>query len=394
MAVSSKHGGGLTLQRILRDDLSEFDNFFHVDTFATRDYPIIDELKGKQINLPEMNLIPKIKPGSIHHYYERMKAKLKLHRGSGYRVSKAARIYSEYLLRNFDLTRSLWLAVPQNVASVHILNQVFQRESINYVTWMMDDHVIRWSNDRGWRYPPGFEKEFAFHLQNARRVLVISPAMGRLYNERFGVDSEVLFGPADPVGSPVYQSPQPSGPVSLCYFGAIWAWQKDALEELVRHLPSVGARLDIFTHHVLPSSLQSEAVSVRAPVPAGEVMHLMREYDGVLITASSNDQNRNLTELNIATKMSECFASGTATVMVGPEYAAMVQFARQYGSAVVVSNFEDPLQVAGLKALKESSFRERILREARNTSEAMCSTEAMRKVWEKCWPMHGVRKDS
>jgi hypothetical protein len=39
MSVSDKHGGGLTLQRILGADLEDIDSFIHVNRFAT-DLPV------------------------------------------------------------------------------------------------------------------------------------------------------------------------------------------------------------------------------------------------------------------------------------------------------------------------------------------------------------------
>jgi hypothetical protein len=386
IAVSSQYGGGLTLQRILADDLRQFDNFFHVGTFAIRKDPIIDELKPKQVNLDELALVTDTKPGSLRYYRERVITKLRLQRWFESKLDKRVRKYAEYVLHNFELTRSSWLVVPQNRLSIHLMNRIFRTKRVDYVTWMMDDHVVRWNTDNGWYYPEGFEDEFRFHLQNARKVLVISPAMAGLYRDRFGVDSEVVFGPADPVDAPVHKSLEPSGPVRLCYFGALWNWQLDPLEELARNLPSLNATLDIFTHNEVPPSLNGGMVNVQPAVPAQDVMHRMRQYDGVVIGASSKGQNRNLTELNISTKLSECLASGTVTVIIGPEYAAMVRFVRAYGGALVVSDFGDPTQLASLSRLKDSSFRERLLNQARNTAEAMCSVEAMRRVWRKCWP--------
>jgi hypothetical protein len=389
MAVSDRHGGGLTLQRVLRDDLEQFDNFFHLSDFASQEYPIIEDLKSKQVNLNGIYRFDGFWSKHVIHSRDRVINKLKIQRyfemGWEKETRKRIRKYSEHLLRNTELANSSWLVVPQNTLSILVLNRVLRNARVDYVTWMMDDHVIQWNNDEGWRYPEDFEDEFAFHLQNARKVLVISPMMARLYKDRFGVDSEVLFGPADPIATPTYQSLEPSGPVNLCYFGAIWAWQKDALEELAQHLPSVGAKLDIFTHHDLPASLRCGSVRAQSPVPAQEVMRLMREYDGVVITASAKEQDRNLTELNIATKMSECLASGTVTVIVGPEYAAMVQFVREHGGALVVSDLDDPAQVSVLRNLKAGDLRERLLREARRVTETVCSSSAVRRTWKRAW---------
>lgn len=385
VAISNKVGGGLTLQRILADDLTEFDNFFHVHQFATLDYPIIDELKPKQVNLHELVPLANTKPGSLRYYRERVITRLRIQRWFESKLDQRLRKYGEYVLHNFDLTGSSWLVVPQNRFSIHVMNGIFRIKRVDYVTWMMDDHFVRWNTEKGWYYPEGFEDELRFHLQNARKVLVISPVMAELYRDRFGVDSEVVFGPADPVHAPVYESVEPSGPISLCYFGALWNWQLDPLEKLARHLTSLNATLDIFTHHEVPASLSGGRVSVQPPVLPKDVIHRMRQYDGVVIGASSKEEDRNLTELSISTKLSESLASGTVTVVIGPEYAAMVRFVRAFGGALIVSDFEDSTQLASLSRLKETSSREQLLDQARNTVEATCSVEAMRRIWRKCW---------
>jgi len=216
-------------------------------------------------------------------------------------------------------------------------------------------------------------------------VLVISPAMARFYRNRFGVDADVIFGPADSVGGPAYRSPTPVGPVRLAYFGAIHVWQRDALERLVAHLAQANATLDLFTFHDPPEKLRSPTVCVRPPVHATEVMYRMREYDGVVIPASFKEDKRNLTELNIATKMSECLASGTVPVIVAPAYAAMVQFAREHGGALIVSDFDDPTQMLALRNLKATDLREKILRQARRVADSQCSSTVMRRTWTQVW---------
>jgi hypothetical protein len=120
-------------------------------------------------------------------------------------------------------------------------------------------------------------------------------------------------------------------------------------------------------------------------VPANEVISRMRGYDGVVIPASFHEDKRNLTELNIATKMSECFASGTVPVIVAPAYAAMAQFAREHGGAVIVSDFDDPAQVSALRNLKVGDLRARILGEGRRVAENVCSSSAIRRTWNRVW---------
>jgi glycosyltransferase involved in cell wall biosynthesis len=249
---------------------------------------------------------------------------------------------------------------------------------------MMDDHVLRWN--RGWGYPMrNFEDEFRFHLRNAYKVFVISPAMQQFYKDKFGVESDVLFAPADTINGPVWQSPTPGETVRLAYFGSIWPWQRDALARLVSHLAPIDATLDVFGFHALPPELRLPRVCVRPPVPAKDVMPRMREYDGVVIPAGFTDEMRNLSELNISSKLSESLACGTVPVIVAPEFAAMVKFARKYGGAVVLSDFDAPEQLNAIRSLKSANFRSRVLAEARRVVDKECSSEVMRGRWIRAW---------
>ena len=183
----------------------------------------------------------------------------------------------------------------------------------------------------------------------------------------------------------MYRSPTPDGPIRLVYFGSIWDWQRDALARLVAHLGQLNATLDLYVFHDPPSELRSPLVSLRPPVQAKDVLARTREYDGVVIPASFNDNLRHLTELNIATKLSECYASGTVPVIVAPVHAAMARFAREYGGALVVSDFANSCQMDALRNLKNPDFRTRILREARQVADSQCSSAVMRRRWTQVW---------
>ncbi|HET7536578.1 MAG TPA: hypothetical protein VFJ90_09005, partial [Candidatus Didemnitutus sp.] len=106
------------------------------------------------------------------------------------------------------------------------------------------------------------------------------------------------------------------------------------------------------------------------------------------------DYQRSLTEFNIATKMSECYASGTVPVIIAPEYAAMVTFAKRKGGAVTISDFNDPGQVDVLRNLKSTELRKRILTEARQVALTECSNQVMKGRWTKGWESlgHSVKK--
>jgi hypothetical protein len=107
----------------------------------------------------------------------------------------------------------------------------------------------------------------------------------------------------------------------------------------------------------------------------------MREYDAVLLPISFAETERHLSEFNIATRMSECLASGTVTLVVGPPYAAMVRFLQRTGAAYLLtdpslSNLPDLFN-----KLRRSDFRRSVLERAQQLVQAELSTSIMRKRW-------------
>jgi hypothetical protein len=322
-------------------------------------------------------------PGSFAYYAQRLRIRLGLDADEDTGRSYQVRRFSQYVVDHLA-SDSLWLAVPQGTMTVRVMNRIHERTRADYVTWIMDDHAIAWNG--GWRYPDGFEEEFARHLRCARQVFVISPAMGQLYRDRFGVSSDVLFSPTDLVDPPVYDSPRPTGPISLCYFGAIREWQRDALEHVISWLPAIDGELDVFTFGdaaVLPSS---DRVHIRPPIAGTEVTAMMRNYDAVIIPVSFRDACRGLSALNISTKLSECLASGTAVVVVGPHDSAMVEFIRAHEAGVTISDVAGPTPFQPLMPIKTRAVRARLIDNAQRAVESTCSVEIMRGRWAAAWP--------
>jgi glycosyltransferase involved in cell wall biosynthesis len=254
-------------------------------------------------------------------------------------------------------------------------------QPVEYVTWVMDDHLVRWREGK-WCYPPNIEVLFARHLKHARVVFVISPVMADFYRERFGVESRVLFGPADVPAGPAPE-PQPhSNDLRLAYFGAVTEWQLDALELVAQNCTAAGAMLDIYSGLAqLPDGLRHSCVRLMGRIPAAEVGKTMRRYDAVVLPISFLPELRQMSELNIATKMSECLANGIPTLAVGPPYAAMVRFLEQHAAALCVTEPAAEAVGKALVSLRDVGRRRSLVEAARELVVQQLSTEAMRRVW-------------
>ncbi len=377
MSVSDWHGGGLTLQRVIGAELDRVGTFVHVSRFGT-DYPASERFAPRCLNMPmwsETNASRKMIGRTGAAWLSGRPALIQMH---------ARRIASAICVRNSRTETFLHgLVCPQTAISLYAVEALAKRRSVKYVTWIMDDQWVQWRSGK-WVYPEQIEKLFASHLKHAEFVFVISPVMGQFYRDRFGVDSEVLFSPADPCADPQWGIRRDSDQVRLGYFGSLGSWQRDALYLLAESLESANADLDIYTgENSLPRPLQRPRVRVRGRIDPMEIQDAMRGYDAVVLPASFEPVIRNMSEFNIATKMSECLASGTVTLFIGPRYAAMGRLLEDYGAGLVVTDKAVSSVVNSIARLRDHGYRRAVLESARKLVRSRMSTAAMHEVWLK-----------
>jgi hypothetical protein len=376
MSVSNLHGGGLTIQRVLGEDLSQFKFFVHVSRFAT-DYPVIDRYRQNSLDLPvwaELDSSRRLIGSRPAKFIENCWTAQRWH---GRRSAAAI------AARHSRINRPLkGLVCPQGVASLHTIDYLTRRHAAEYVTWIMDDHLIRWESG-DWHYPNSeVESLYARHLRNAKGVFVISPAMGEFYQNHFGVKSVVLFGPADIASPQGHPNPVGKRSLRLGYFGSVGLWQQDALEMLAGKLTDLDATLDIYTFlKTVPGNLSQKGVSLAGGLPAAKVVETMRTYDAVILPISFRSEMRHMTDFNIATKMSECLASGTATLVVGPKDAAMTRYLQTAGAACIITEGSPSEWQRVGEQLRDSLCRAQILNAAQKLLEQNLSTQVMRNRW-------------
>ena len=331
MSVSNGHGGGLTLQRILGESLNHFAGFVHPGRFG-KAVPAAPAYQARSLHLP-MALETDAARRFLGYRPTGMLAGLSVVR-DGYAERVAEKLAASKTPRR-------WLVCPQADLSLRIIERLKRRGPLEYVTWIMDDHLARFDMAAGsWRYRPEHHDLLRAHLRGAEAVFVISPVMQEFYAREFGVESTVLFGPGDPANEPVWSAPTPpSEPVRLGYFGAVGPWQNDALALLLPTVAAGEAVLDVFSAHPLPPDWpRATGLCHRAPLPAAGVPAAMRGCDAVVLPISFLPDMANMTRLNIATKMAECLASGTVVLLIGPPEAAMTRILRGTGAAMLITD--------------------------------------------------------
>jgi hypothetical protein len=373
MSVSNLHGGGLTLQRVIGEDLMKIPYFMHVSRFAA-DVPAADKFLGRCENLTT--------------FWERDWVRLMIGRSRAsalnnnlFFVKRYAKNASKKIARKFDKKQVWALVCPQSPFSIYTLEELKRYKEVKYITWIMDDHMVGFSNG-AWQYPKGTEETMRKHLVSAEHVFVISPAMQDFYKRRFGINSTVIFGPADILadsGPAIFNT---TLPLKIGYFGAVAAWQLDVLQLLARAIKGTDVQLDIYSGiSQLPSGLFLENINLKGMLSPGEVLPAMKKYGTLLLPVSFLEKMRNMSEFNIATKMSEYLASGVPVLAVGPQYAAMIQYLQMNNAAVVVdSEREDEIKSA-FKLFTNQQYIEQILANAAYLAINYTGTLPMRKKW-------------
>lgn len=375
MSVSNMHGGGLTLQRVLGSDIDHIKSFVHLDRFAL-DCPPVARVASKvnqMFTWSEKTFVQKFLGKTTSHRLSRHQA-----------VQRAfARSAARRIAAGMSRERASKLLIcPQGLRSLLVTERLREIRPLKYVTWIMDDHCISWVNGH-WQYPPGVEAMMKSHLENASKVFTISPALSEFYGQRFGVDSEVLFGPSDFKAGKV-RAGAAGESLRLSYFGAVTSWQLDALALLIPHLAASGGSLDIYSGvETLPEELTCECVRLKARIPPEHINDTMRDYDAVVLPISFLPELRNMSEFNIATKMSECIASGTVTVVIGPPDSAMVCFLKETGTACLLTDDKLLDWPQTESCLRDSRERFLLLQTAQKFAETNLSTRTMRDRWRR-----------
>lgn len=328
MAICEQHGGGVTLCRTLGRNMDEFDGMFCLSDF----YQIAPHLSDRSIKWMSFfrsSFCRRMLGCRFSEWCFRQPW------AENWFARKCARRIHDLLPA--DSTRPFFLISPQTTLSIRVMEKLRRLIPLSYVTWIMDDNWVAKKPGNGeWCYSRAVAPLLSRHLREAAKVVTISQQMGELYRHLFGVDFEVLFAPSpsDGIRAPTDFTPTRK----LAYFGTLSIWPGDALARLVPLLPELGYTLDIFSYHPLPSNLQHSHVCKMQPLPSAEVQCKMREYDAVLLPIGFTSATASYTNFNIATKMAECLGSGTVTLAIGPEHAAMIRYFKTHDLGLCVSD--------------------------------------------------------
>lgn len=375
MSAVPIHGGGITLHRVLGKDLERFDWYLETVRYAS---------EPRQA-----------REGARCHAYPWWSFEVPLRRWVGSRIacrvtfSRWSRsVFARQVATGFsereDLSEVRLLACPQSDITLRVIEQWRRRfPKMRYVTWMMDDHLLKWKGGK-WVYTYGAEQLMARHLNAAEKVYVISPALQAFYAQRFGVESSVLCSPAEAAESSSVSTEEFALP-RLAYFGSLGPWQNDAISLLAPFIRAGTIALDLYTrdkNSVPPELLEAGARFCESVAPEA-IAKRASLYDALVLPVSFAEERRNMSFFNIATKFSECLAASVPTLLIGPSDSAMVRMARSAGACIVM---DDPVDRRGMEVaievLKDPALCSQVKSAERTLLASVLSRETMIGRWQ------------
>ena len=377
MAVTNLHGGGITVQRVLGADVERF-KFIYVGPFHEV-APPVEGVDNKSVYLPPVTELERVL--SLWRPLKRLLGT----KITGMIRERVRGSHWQFLnSRGLDIDGPC-LVCPQSALALQASRALTHKRRFRYMTWMMDDHLLR--GDRGrWSYSKQDRLSMRRHLTNAKVVAAISPNLANFYKSEFGVDATVLFGPCDPIAEPMWESVTKDGPIQLAYFGNVWPWQTDALAALLPLLDTGEVELSLYVPlTTLPEELRHPSVRHCDPLAPEKVIWEMRRFDAVVIPISFLPELSHLSHFNIATKMSECIASGTLTFAIGPADSAMSSYLEAHDAAILATSTEAAELRRAAALIRDHAVRKRVLGNARRLSIENLSTSAMQRVWRAAW---------
>ncbi len=372
MAVSDHHGSGVTLCRTLGRNIEGFDGIFSLSDFHEI-APHLLNRSHKWMPFFRTARCRSILGCRLSEWLVRQPCTERW-----YARKCAARIHK--LLPATGAT-PFFLVSPQNCLSIRTMFEIKKLRSVKYVTWIMDDNWVLHDQQSGeWHYPKHVAMLLSRHLEEAEKVVTISQPMGEHYKRVFGVDFEVLFAPSPaPVESPRLDFvPQRK----LAYFGTLSLWPGDALARLVPFLSELGYSLDIYSRHPLPADLNQSCVTLMPPLSPDEVQKTMQKYDAVLLPIGFSSKTASYTHFNIATKMAECLGSGTMTLAIGPEHAAMMRYLRKHDVGLRIEDLNTANVVAAMEIINDPLRRQAFILKDLGHVKRHLSQQIVRQHWE------------
>ena len=205
------------------------------------------------------------------------------------------------------------------------------------------------------RFRKWLDAQFAGVYRQAQSRLCVSPAMSRVYLERYGKPTEVIY-PTRAPDCPDFEAPpkhlaRNDRPFTVAFAGTINSnGYIRALAALQAALKPVGGRLLIFGPMAQEVAQQvglgDPNTKVCGLLSAADLLLRLREQaDALFVPMSFDACDRDNMEMAFPSKLADCTATGLPLLIYGPNYCSAVAWAHENpGVAEVVESEADLAQ--------------------------------------------------
>ena len=257
---------------------------------------------------------------------------------------------------------------------------------------MVHDDWPRAANvPRGWRN--WLDKRFADVYRQAQSRMVVSPAMQRDYETRYGVTAEVLY-PSRASGLPVYADPpqrlaRNDHQFTIAFAGTINSpGYVKALIALHDALADAGGRLLIFGP-LTPEQARDVGLDLPNVVVGGllswpELMRRLREeVDALFVPMSFDVSDRSNMEMAFPSKLADCTAVGLPLLIYGPPYCSAVRWAIENAAVAAAVETQEGLAAVVQRWADDPALRQTLGQRALEIGEKYFAHDAVQAVFSR-----------
>ena len=237
------------------------------------------------------------------------------------------------------------------------------------------------------------DNRFAEVYRQAQSRMVVSPAMQRDYEMRYGVTAEVLY-PSRASGLPIYEVPPErlahnDHQFTIAFAGTINSpGYVKALIAVHEAMAAAGGRLLIFgpltSEQARQAGLDLPNVVVGGLLSWSELMRRLREdVDALFVPMSFDAVDHSNMELAFPSKLADCTAVGLPLLIYGPPYSSAVRWAKANAGVAEVVETEDGLAEAVRRLANDPALRQTLGRRALEIGNNYFAPDRVRAVFNR-----------
>jgi hypothetical protein len=226
---------------------------------------------------------------------------------------------------------------------------MFSVETLAYAAWIaeqFDCPLVAHVADDGIGRDERAKASVQALLEAASSCVVISHEMRAEYASRYGVTCEVLHnGAADELFTR-HSRPAADGPFRVRYLGSVIPEHHyHAIEDVGAAVRAAGeagcaARFELcggaWTRQHAEHLADGHDVVYRGAVTTSEGVDLLKTADLLVVPVTFDPSAFARVRFSLPTKLAECLASGTPTLVYGPRGCGPVEFCRRHGVGSVI----------------------------------------------------------